>query len=64
MWPRPCAYKGAVLKPVAFYSGQGEKDYKVWQDNPSSDVLAGMGADADFLLLNGKSADKLGSFKF
>ena len=61
-WPKPCAYKGTVLTPVTYFRGQGQEDYSVWQDNDSADVLAGMGADSEFLLINGKSADKLGRF--
>ena len=61
-WPKPCAYKGAVLSPVTYYRGQGQADYSVWQDNDSANVLTGMGADAEWLLIDGKSADKLGKF--
>jgi hypothetical protein len=64
VWPRPCAYKGAVLKPATYYRGQGEKDYAVWQNNASSNVLQAMGADADYVLLDGKSAKHLGTFQY
>ena len=61
-WPKPCAYKGAILSPVTYYRGQGPDDYALWQDNESADVLTAMRYGGSFQFINGTSAHKLGRY--
>ena len=62
IWPRPCAYKGAILTPAQFHRGEGITEYDVHQSDAANEVLNQMDSDSTLIIENGSSGANLATY--